>query len=830
MADLANSAGNEVRSEQWSPAPARKNGAAIAAALGLLLWTAGCATTGSKPPGTPPPPSSQTPTITSFSPVSGPVGTAVTVSGTSLTGATQLSFNGTAASIQSLSATQITTAVPSGATSGKISVTTPNGTATSAGSFSVAATPAISGIAPASGTVGTTVTITGSNFTGATKVAFNGTSATFQVVSASQISASVPSGASTGKVSVATPGGTATSAGNFTVTAGLPTITGLSPVSGPAGTSVTITGTNFTGVTGVKFNGTTASFTTTDTSHVTATVPNGATTGTVSVTATAGTATSSGSFTVTAASGLDLSIDGLYITQSTQNYPAADVPLVLSRSAWVRVFAIANQSNTATPQVSVQFTNGGATNSLTINAPGSGVPTSVDTEDATKSWNASVPAAWIQAGVQITATVDPANQVAETVESNNQFTANPVVKTLGQWKITLIPVKTADGRLGTVETATRTKNDLVEIARRLYPMPDTVDVTVGSEFDTSVATLSSDGTGWNTVLSELRAKQIADGATSRHYYGFVNPNYSSGVAGLGYIGAPAAIGWDKNGAEWVLAHEEGHNFGRQHSPCGGPASPDLAYPYAGGIIGVPGWDAYAVSGNLKTSANHTDIMGYCSNQWISDYVYQKVLDFRLSNPFDVVKSEAAGSASKPGLLVWGRIEGGKLILEPAFQVAANGPAPKSGPYTWEALDAQGRILESVAFAADQVADAPFAPSEQFAFVVPASSAVVDALGEIRVSRNGSELVRTTRSAQAQSAMTSAGVNTNVQELAGNSAQIDWDAVDSPVVMVRDATTGEVRGFLRGGSGRIQNAPKKMEIQFSDGVHSRTLQYTRQSPQ
>ena len=84
-----------------------------------------------------------------------------------------------------------------------------------------ATTPAISDFSPLSGPVGTSVTINGSGFTGATGVKFNGTSAgsgNFTVVSDVQITATVPSGASTGPISVTTPGGTGTSSADFTVT------------------------------------------------------------------------------------------------------------------------------------------------------------------------------------------------------------------------------------------------------------------------------------------------------------------------------------------------------------------------------------------------------------------------------------------------------------------------------------------------------------------------------------------------------------------------------------------------------------------------------------
>jgi uncharacterized repeat protein (TIGR03803 family) len=77
------------------------------------------------------------PTITSFTPTSGAVGTSVTLTGTNFTGATAVKFNGTAATFAVASATQITATVPTGAKTGKITVTTRGGTGTSSSSFTV---------------------------------------------------------------------------------------------------------------------------------------------------------------------------------------------------------------------------------------------------------------------------------------------------------------------------------------------------------------------------------------------------------------------------------------------------------------------------------------------------------------------------------------------------------------------------------------------------------------------------------------------------------------------------------------------------------------------
>jgi len=146
----------------------------------------------------------------------GKVGANVTILGTSLTGTTGVSFNGTAASFKLGGGTSLTTTVPAGATTGNITVVTPGGTLASNTPFRV--TPQVKSFSPTSGAVGTPVTITGVSVTQATKVTLGGVATTFTVNSDTQITATVPTGAVTGKIAVTTAGGTATSSTNFTVT------------------------------------------------------------------------------------------------------------------------------------------------------------------------------------------------------------------------------------------------------------------------------------------------------------------------------------------------------------------------------------------------------------------------------------------------------------------------------------------------------------------------------------------------------------------------------------------------------------------------------------
>lgn len=157
------------------------------------------------------------PTITSFTPTGGIVGTTVTITGVSLKQATAVTIGGKSAAFTVASDTQVTATVPAGAKTGqKITVTTPGGVATSKVAFAVV--PSITSFTPANGAPGISVTIKGNSFTKATAVSFGGVAATsYSVTGDTQVTAVVPSGAITGPIAITTLGGTGTSSGTFTV-------------------------------------------------------------------------------------------------------------------------------------------------------------------------------------------------------------------------------------------------------------------------------------------------------------------------------------------------------------------------------------------------------------------------------------------------------------------------------------------------------------------------------------------------------------------------------------------------------------------------------------
>ncbi len=248
----------------------------------LCLWFVNCGSDDDTPEPTPL-------SVTSFSPTSGESGTQVVITGAGFsTTASEniVKFNGTTATIISASATQLTTQVPSGATTGKISVTTNGETVQSSQDFQVIPL-SISSFSPASGKAGSTVTITGTGFSTTPSeniVKVNSETATVTSATSTQLTVTIPEGASTGKISVDVNGISVLSSADFVIlTLG---ITGFSPASGEAGDALIISGTQFSTTLSeniVKINGVIANVTAATSTQLTVTVPMAVTTGKITV-------------------------------------------------------------------------------------------------------------------------------------------------------------------------------------------------------------------------------------------------------------------------------------------------------------------------------------------------------------------------------------------------------------------------------------------------------------------------------------------------------------------------------------------------------------------
>jgi len=258
-------------------------------------------------------PAPQAPAISSLSPASGLVGSSFTITGSNFGASSPsntVSVGGSPATTTAWSATSITAVVPNGLTAGAKNVAVTSGGLTSAASTASSFTvtvpapqaPAISSLSPASGLVGSSFTITGSNFGASSPsntVSVGGSPATTTAWSATSITVTVPANATVGaKAVIVTSGGQSSAAATFTVNAPIPvpvqapSISSLSPESGLVGSSLTITGTDFGAGGTVSVGGANAIITAWNDNAITVTVPADLTAGAQDVTVTSGGLTS----------------------------------------------------------------------------------------------------------------------------------------------------------------------------------------------------------------------------------------------------------------------------------------------------------------------------------------------------------------------------------------------------------------------------------------------------------------------------------------------------------------------------------------------------------
>jgi hypothetical protein len=292
------------------------------------------------------------------------------------------------------------------------------------------------------------------------------------------------------------------------------------------------------------------------------------------------------------------------------------------------------------------------------------------------------------------------------------------------------------------------------------------------------------------------------------------------VAGVAYVstssvGGRAALGWDKlPSGSLVAAHELGHNWARNHAPCGGPQQVDLQYPYTDGTTGTYGVD---VAAQTLQQPNLGDVMGYCDPKWIGDYTYRGALNYLLA-PSPPSLTPSPSQAVQPCLVVWGHIQNGELVLEPAFQATTRPSLPRQpGPYTVSGTADDGSTVFAVPFTPNQIADA--GPGQQnFVFAVPLSSSLAARLASIRVIGAGRSVTRSA-AGTVVSGSPAAGSIALRRTGTGNVA-LRWDSQALPLLVVRDPDSGQILSLARGGEVQLSTTKPQVDLVISNGVRSR----------
>lgn len=511
-------------------------------------------------------------------------------------------------------------------------------------------------------------------------------------------------------------------------------------------------------------------------------------------------------------SAVNLGVDGVYLTQSVQTL-SRSVPLVSGRDAYLRVFLRGDRPSFYTPKVRVHvYHDGTLRESADLDAGADSIPTEVREADYAGSWNVMLPARLVRPGMSLVVEADPGRVVPLANGSRMRFPATGTlaldVRAVPKLWVRLVPI--LQTRQGTTGNATAVnKETWVRDLVAMFPVAE-YDVDVRAPYSTS--TTANTARSWEQMIGEIYALRVADG-NDRYYYGVLTHPGGVGIAGIGFIGYPTAVGYDLLPAgAGTLAHELGHNMGREHAPCGNPGGPDPNYPYAGGGIGVHGYDL--LRGTPKSPQVEKDLMSYCDPEWISDYTYRAVLQFRTTGDGET-SGDARPAAPEPSLLVWGRMDASGAVLEPAFEITARPSLPaQPGPYRVEGLDAAGALLFSLPFRGVPLAEVN-EDMRQFAFTIPARLAHTDRLDRIRLVGPG---VRAERRAS-PAATGRLAPPAALRRGSGGQVRLEWDAARRPMALVRDPATGEIVSFARDGGAALRTRSPQLEVLFSDGVRT-----------
>jgi hypothetical protein len=384
--------------------------------------------------------------------------------------------------------------------------------------------------------------------------------------------------------------------------------------------------------------------------------------------------------------------------------------LTPGKPASVRASIVGSAAGIASPAVTLTASNGStALGTLTMSGPHT-LPTAVSASNASETFNAVLPGAWVRPGLAVQISYVPAGS-----EQPFSITEQPAVGNSTSLNLVLVPIQIGDST-GNIPSAPFTVRDLLAMS---FPYPHAnINVDTRTALTISGLTELLTGSDVGRVLAELETARALENPDAV-YYGFVADAVMKarmasgrrliGVAHTNDPGAPihtwqlSALGTDSMlslgiqdsfGLPWtwwarIFIHELGHVHGRHHAPCGDAGGADPNFPHANGALGAqPIYSSFyrdATFGSigaptiLGTHTSMKDVMGYCEGVWFSDYNYYAVQRFaeRYSGGATYAASSIQGERSS--LVLSGEIDSRGVTLRPAFLSArtigvANSPA------------------------------------------------------------------------------------------------------------------------------------------------------------
>jgi len=509
------------------------------------------------------------------------------------------------------------------------------------------------------------------------------------------------------------------------------------------------------------------------------------------------------------------------------NSDDAALVLVANKPALLKVNAVATTAGAARPVVRlhVDNVNGGTSSDLLMTAPTAALPTSVPAVPSfADAYTATVPADAIKPGLRLSVQLDAAPATTLTPKVGGG-----------------VPMKFVPISINIAGTAGQRPADLAPHLQSLFPVSSVVTQQHPTYTSAKVTTFPATEDAWSDaygkVLGELADLHSLEGAGAQdHYFGFI-PKRTWGLAGLGYIGGSAAVGFDMPSAPTsvrdVASHELGHNFSLQHAACGGAGNPDPDYPYPDADLSKPGRVVWPYLADEKTfydprPTDRHDIMSYCGGQVFSDYNYT-VMQAWLYPANKTLKASVQSVTAAPStpageprelLLVSGEIGASATTLNPVKSFVGRPDAAASGAYVLRVVTAAGST------------DYPFAPlqldhdleSRHFSLAIPNTGAVQS----LTVLHQGRTLVQRAAAAGERATVQSVheAVPPQIREAAGQ-AVVTWDArADAFATVTWVGPNGQrltLAQDLRGGSAQLSTvelpAGGSFEVILSDGLNS-----------
>lgn len=455
---------------------------------------------------------------------------------------------------------------------------------------------------------------------------------------------------------------------------------------------------------------------------------------------------------------------GAYLIQATQTLEADDrVPLVGGKKALLRVFATsAYSTHEGMPPAKVTFYEDGSEfRTLTVPGRPEAVPTGIAEDALDQSLNMEIPPDVIRPGLEMAIEIDPEGTLDDELGVAARVPAKGVheyeVHYMPTFDLTVIPFLWEDDPdsaiIGYAERMEEDREEygLLHATYDLLPVED-FEVTAYKAVETS-----SNVAG--TLLRETDAIRQADGGAG-YFQGQMSGDVAGNVLGVAWLNHRSSFSVPRN---YTIAHELGHNLNLRHAPCGNPApaGPDPNYPHENAKTGTWGYDGR--NHEMLDPDRYRDMMSYCGPEWISDFFFDKALQYRRNRGYQERRTPAAATQT---ILLWGGLdEDGEPFLDPAFVMEAFPGLPTSpGAYELTGRDRGGTALFSLSFDMPEVGDAP-GKSSSFVFTLP-------------VREGWSSLATVTLSGP------------------GGSVALDGDT-DNPMTIAREGKSGPIRAFWDG---------------------------------